>query len=52
MHEIKVYSHTIALCAFRMNKDFKLICNVQEKIIFGAVMWAHDLSREQIESFF
>ncbi len=31
-----------------MNKDFKLICNVQEKIM----MRAHDMSREQIESFF
>ncbi len=31
-----------------MNRDFKLICNVQEQIIFGAVMWVHDSIREQI----
>ncbi len=29
-----------------MNKDFKFICNVQEQIIFGAVMRVHDSIRE------
>ncbi len=37
----------IALCAFRMNKDFKFICNDQEQI-FGAVMRVHDSIREQM----
>ncbi len=31
-----------------MNKDFKLICNVQEQIIFGPVMRVHDLISEQM----
>ncbi len=31
-----------------MNKDFKFICNVQEQIIFGAVMRVHDSIREQM----
>ncbi len=31
-----------------MNKDLKLICNVQEQIIFGPVMRVHDLIREQM----
>ncbi len=52
MHEIMVYKgQTVARCAFRMNKDFKFICNVQEQIIFGAVMRAHDSIREQMNLF-
>ncbi len=31
-----------------MNKDFKLICHVQEQIIFGPVMRVHDLISEQM----
>ncbi len=31
-----------------MNKDFKSIFNVQEHIIFGAVMQVHDSIREQM----
>ncbi len=31
-----------------MNKDFKLIWNVQEQIIFGAVMRVHDSIHEQM----
>ncbi len=31
-----------------MNKDFKFICNVQEQIIFDALMRVHDSIREQI----
>ncbi len=31
-----------------MNKEFKCICNVQERIIFGTVMWVHDSIREQM----
>ncbi len=31
-----------------MNKDFKLICNVQEQIIFDVVMRVHDSIHEQM----
>ncbi len=37
------------MLAFRMNKDFKkFICNVQEQIIFAAVMRVHNSIREQM----
>ncbi len=31
-----------------MNKDFKLICNVQAQIIFDVVMRVHDSIHEQM----